>query len=67
MTFTCGFSIIEKSDGYYGKLSVDSYMIRYASERFLDIELVTTGKSGMKIPVSAVTENEFYVILSVCK
>ena len=62
MTFTCGFSIIEKSDGYYGKLSVDSYMIRYASERFLDIELVTTGKSGMKIPVSAVTENEFYVI-----
>ena len=37
-------------------------MIRYASERFLDIELVTTGKSGMKIPVSAVTENEFYVI-----
>ena len=29
---------------------------------FLDIELVTTGKSGMKIPVSAVTENEFYEI-----
>ena len=62
MTFTCGFSIIEKSDGYYGKLSVDSYMIRYASERFLDIELVTTGKSGMKIPVSAVTENDTEVL-----
>lgn len=62
MTFRCGFSIIEKSDGYYGKLSVDSYMIRYATERFLDIELVTTGKSGMKIPVSAVTENDFYEI-----
>ena len=62
MTVKCGFSIIEKSDGYYGKLSLDSYMIRYAQERFLDIELVTTGKSGMKIPVSAVTENEFYEI-----
>ena len=62
MVFRCGFSIIEKSDGYYGKLSSDSYMIRYASERFLDIELVTTGKSGMKIPVSAVTENDFYEI-----
>ncbi len=44
MTFTCGFSIIEKGDGIYGRLSLDSYMIRYASERFLDIELVTTGK-----------------------
>lgn len=59
MTFTCGFSIIEKGDGIYGRLSLDSYMIRYASERFLDIELVTTGKSGMKIPVSSVTENDF--------
>lgn len=62
MTFTCGFSIIEKGDGIYGRLSLDSYMIRYASERFLDIELVTTGKSGMKIPVSSVTENDFYEI-----
>lgn len=62
MTLKCGFSIIERSDGYYGKLSLDSYMIRYVSERFLDVELVTTGKSGMKLPVSAVTENEFYVI-----
>ncbi len=62
MTFNCGFSIVEKNDGFYGKLSLDSYMIRYASERFLDIELVTTGRSGMKIPVSSVTENEFYEI-----
>ena len=37
-------------------------MIRYASERFLDIELVTASKSGLKIPVSAVTESEFYTI-----
>ena len=37
-------------------------MIRYATERFLDIEIIVSGKSGIKVPVSAVTENEFYKI-----
>ena len=28
-------------------------MIRYATERFLDIEIIVSGKSGIKVPVSA--------------
>jgi len=37
-------------------------MIRYATERFLDIEVATTGKSGLKVPMSALTDLEVYTI-----
>lgn len=62
VTTTADFSLVNHDGNYYGRLSLDKYMIRYASERFLDIELVTASKSGLKIPVSAVTESEFYTI-----
>lgn len=62
ITATAGFSLINRDGEIYGKLTLDKYMIRYASERFLDIELVTASKSGLKIPVSSVTECDFYTI-----
>lgn len=62
ITATGGFSIITIDGNTYGKISLDKYMIRYGTDRFLDIELVTSGSNGLKIPVSAVTEQEFYVI-----
>ena len=37
-------------------------MVRYASDRFLDIELVTNTKTGLKIPMSSVVSKEFYLI-----
>lgn len=57
-----GFSIVNKDGNYYGKISLNQYMIRYATERYLDIELVTTNRAGLKVPVSSVTESEFYTI-----
>lgn len=62
VTASADFSLINKDGEIYGKLTLDKYMIRYASERFLDIELVTASKAGLKIPVSAVTECDFYTI-----
>lgn len=59
---TANFSIINSGDKYYGKISLNRYMLRYATERFLDIEIGTASDSGLKIPASAVTENEFYTI-----
>lgn len=59
---TCDFSLLNRDDTYYGKLSLNKYMIRYATERFLDFELLSSTDSGLKIPVSAVTDNEFYII-----
>ena len=37
-------------------------MIRYATERYLDIELILEDESGLKIPKTAVTEKEFYIV-----
>ncbi len=59
---TGAFSIVNKDGNNYGKVSFDKYMIRYATERIVDVEIISSGKSGIKIPVSSVTESEFYTI-----
>ncbi len=56
------FSIVNNDGNYYGVIELDKYMIRYATERFLDIEVATTGKSGLKVPMSALTDLEVYTI-----
>lgn len=62
ITGTFPFKIVNDGKNSYGEITLSKYMIRYATERFLDIEIIVSGKSGIKVPVSAVTENEFYKI-----
>ena len=62
VTGTFPFKIVNDGKNSYGEITLSKYMIRYATERFLDIEIIVSGKSGIKVPVSAVTENEFYKI-----
>ncbi len=62
VTGTFPFKIVNDGKNSYGEITLSKYMIRYATERFLDIEITVSGKSGIKVPVSAVTENEFYTI-----
>lgn len=56
------FQIYKKDEDVYGYLSFSTSMIRYAEERYLDIELILEDETGLKIPKSAVTEKEFYVV-----
>ena len=56
------FSIIQKDNGFYCKITFTNGLIRYASNRFLEIELVTNTKSGLKVPLSALVSKDFYVI-----
>ena len=58
ITGTFPFKIVNDGKNSYGEITLSKYMIRYATERFLDIEIIVSGKSGIKVPVSAVTENE---------
>ena len=37
-------------------------MVRYINERFVDIELAVNDQSGLKIPKSAITTKEFYTV-----
>lgn len=57
-----GLSIVEKDGQHFAYLSFSSSMIRYANERFLDVELIIEDQSGLKIPKSALTKKSFYTV-----
>lgn len=61
-TMWAGFSIITKDGDYYGCLDFDNSMIRYAQERYLNVELIFEDESGLKIPKSSLIEEKFYVV-----
>lgn len=61
-TISAGFSVIERDGGYYGCLDFNNSMIRYAEDRYLNIELILDDESGLKIPKSAVVQEDFYVV-----
>ncbi len=64
MTQSGSISIIETDGKKYGKIDFNKGLIRYASDRFLDIELVTNNITGLKIPLSSIVTKEFYTIPS---
>ena len=61
-TAKAGFEIKETKKTIVGILSFDHSMVRYATERFLDIELILEDETGLKIPKSAVVNKEFYLV-----
>lgn len=61
-TTWAGLEIYNTKNSNLAYLTFDHSMIRYATERYLDIELILEDESGLKIPKSAVTEKEFYVV-----
>lgn len=65
LTFSGHYSSIVGADGKpYGKLDFDKYMVQFVSDRFVQFEILSSEEEGLKIPVSAVTEQEFYTIPS---
>lgn len=64
MTQTGDFSIIQIDGDKYGRIDFSKGIIRYATDRFLEIELVTNTVTGLKIPLSSIVTKEFYTIPS---
>ncbi len=56
------FETFTKAGARYGMISLDKYMIRYISDRYVSIQIVSDTVSGLKIPKSAVGEEQFYII-----
>lgn len=54
--------VIEQEGQLYGRLDFNNSMIRFASERYLDFELIMEEDMGFKIPRSAIAEREFFLI-----
>ena len=61
-TFNAGFSIVQNNGTYFGKLDISNSLSRFASDRFVEIELKLNRQSGLKIPNTAIAEKVFYKI-----
>lgn len=59
------FSIVTGKDGKpFGKLDFSQYMVQFVTDRFVTFELDTEEADGLKIPVTAVTTKDFYLVPS---
>ena len=54
--------VVRTRDSRLGLLTFHSSMIRYAKERYLDVELILEDESGLKIPKSSVINKKFYTV-----
>ena len=61
-TAVASFEMTQNKDGTFGFLTFENAMVRYAQDRFLDIELILEDESGLKIPKSSVTKKAFYLV-----
>lgn len=61
-TITVPFSLMKKDGSYYITLTLRTAMIRYVNDRFVDVELILSEKTGLKIPNSSITSKEFYTV-----
>ncbi len=63
LELSCPFSIITGADGgSYGKLDLTKYMVEFISDRFVEFEVKVDQADGLKIPISAVTEKNFFLV-----
>jgi len=49
-------------DGVFAELSFTNSMISFVNERFLDVELIMERQEGLKVPKSAITTKEFFLV-----
>ncbi len=55
--------LIESKDGdTYVQLFFNNSMITFATDRFVDVELITDVESGLKVPNSSIITKEFFLI-----
>ncbi len=56
------YTLQQREGTAYLILTLRNSMVRYAKDRFLEIELLLSEETGLKIPNSSITEKEFYTI-----
>lgn len=56
------YEIRNRDNQNYLLLHFNNSMIRYASERFIDVELLLTKQEGLKIPNQSIVEKSFFVV-----
>lgn len=56
------FSTFSNDGDYFGKVDLNQYMIHFINKRFVEIELNINSANGLKIPVTSITEKDFYLV-----
>lgn len=59
---TTKYDTLEQGDEYYIIINIDKYMAQYVNERYLDIHFIFSETTGLKIPNSAITEKDVYIV-----
>ena len=54
--------ILKQEDGIYLALNFQNSIVRFATDRYLEVELLVSDINGLKIPNTALTEKNFFVI-----
>ena len=63
VTTTANLEIVKGKDkNNYGIISLSKYMVRYATDRFLEIQILNHQTNGLKIPKSSLVTKNLYVI-----
>lgn len=65
-TVSGALTITEMDGQKIARLEFSNSVVRYANDRYLDVELVLDNQSGLKIPKSTVVEKDFYAIPNTC-
>ncbi|MBE5881120.1 MAG: hypothetical protein E7289_02230 [Lachnospiraceae bacterium] len=55
-------NVLENADGTYLKLDFTNSMITFATDRYIDLEILYHQEKGLKVPNSAIAEQEFFLI-----
>lgn len=60
---TGSFSVITGTDGKsFGEIDLDKYMVQFISDRYVNFEIVSDRVDGLKIPATAVTKKDFFLV-----
>ena len=52
----------DESGNWFVLLSFTNSMVNFCTDRYLDIEIITNQRSGLKVPNSSITKGEFFLI-----
>ncbi len=62
LSTTAALETYQNSGNYFGKLTLNRYVVRYLNERYLDIELMLNSATGLKIPSTSILEKDFLLV-----
>ena len=59
---TAPIEIVQNGTEFFGIISFNNSLPAYATERFIEIEIITQEETGLKIPLSSLVHKEFYLV-----